>query len=212
MDARVKPAHECVRESVLSAWWESVPCEITAYVAEGNCVAEGRSICVAPRRGGEQPEANGQPVGTRTRFGGVLRRASSCLEAKPGAERPIERTGVIRKRDVRAHGVVGDWMSGRQADGPERAVVLARHGRGQSPHSTAAGLSCEKRGQQSRAEGRWAGRWMQDDWMGASESIGSARKGYTRCRSPRLVVDGSFGLDGTHGVGAGERRQRRTLV
>ena len=42
MDARVKPAHECVRQFDWSAWWESVPCEITAYVAEGNCVAEGR--------------------------------------------------------------------------------------------------------------------------------------------------------------------------
>ncbi len=63
MDARVKPAHECVRQSGWSAWWESVPCEVTAYVAEGNCVAEGRSKGVAPRRGGEQPEANGQPVG-----------------------------------------------------------------------------------------------------------------------------------------------------
>jgi hypothetical protein len=32
-----------------------VPCEITAHVAEGNCVAA--------RRGGEQPEANEQPAG-----------------------------------------------------------------------------------------------------------------------------------------------------
>jgi hypothetical protein len=32
--------------------------------------------------------------------------------------------------------------------------VLARHGRGQSPHSTAAVTSREKRGEQSRAEGR----------------------------------------------------------
>ena len=48
-------AIQCVRESVLSAWWESVPCEVTSYVAEGNCVAA--------RRGGEQPEAKGQPAG-----------------------------------------------------------------------------------------------------------------------------------------------------
>ena len=47
----------------LSARWESVSCEITTHVAEGNCVAA--------RRGGEQSEANGQPVGIRTRFGGV---------------------------------------------------------------------------------------------------------------------------------------------
>ena len=45
-----------------------------------------------------------------------------------------------------------------------------------------------------------------------TESIGSAREGYTRCRSPQLVVGGSFGLDRPHGVGAGERRQRRTLI
>ena len=55
--------HECVREFGLSARWESMPCEVTAHVDEGNCVAEGRGKCVAPRRGGEQPEANGQPVG-----------------------------------------------------------------------------------------------------------------------------------------------------
>src|SRR6266700_290292 len=45
-----------------------------------------------------------------------------------------------------------------------------------------------------------------------TESIGSAGDGYTRCRSPQLVVGGSLGLDRAHGVGAGERRQRRTLV
>ena len=54
MDHRVKPGGECVRQSVWSAWWESVPCEVTAYVVEGNCVAEGR--------GGEQPEANDQSI------------------------------------------------------------------------------------------------------------------------------------------------------
>jgi hypothetical protein len=51
MDARDERGHECVRESVVSTRWESVSCEVTAYVAEGNCVAA--------RRGGEQPEANG---------------------------------------------------------------------------------------------------------------------------------------------------------
>jgi hypothetical protein len=40
-----------------------VPCEVTAYVAEGNCVAEGWGHWVVPRWGGEQPEANEQPVG-----------------------------------------------------------------------------------------------------------------------------------------------------
>ena len=46
---------ECVREYVLSARWESTPCDVTTHVAEGNCVIV--------RWGGEQPEANGQPVG-----------------------------------------------------------------------------------------------------------------------------------------------------
>jgi len=55
VEAGDKPGHECVREFTLSAWWESVPCEVTSYVAEGNCVVA--------RRGGEQPEAKGQPVG-----------------------------------------------------------------------------------------------------------------------------------------------------
>lgn len=63
-----------------------MPCEVIAYVAEGNCVAEGRGVRVASRRGGEQLEAKGQPVGERTRFDGVLRRA--CPEmAKPGTAR-----------------------------------------------------------------------------------------------------------------------------
>src|SRR5207248_1569700 len=35
-------------------------------------------------------------------------------------------------------------------------------GRSQSPHSTAAVMSREKHGKQSRAEGRWAGRWMRE--------------------------------------------------
>ena len=42
---------ECVREYALSAGCKSMPCEVTTHVAEGNCVAA--------RRGGEQPEANG---------------------------------------------------------------------------------------------------------------------------------------------------------
>src|SRR3984957_18121619 len=53
---------------------------------------------------------------------------------------------------------------------------------------------------------------MREERNEESDSIGSAREGERRCRSPRLVVGGSFGLDGTHGVGAGERRQRRSLV
>ncbi len=79
MDARVKPGHECVRQSGWSAWWESVPCEVTAYVAEGNCVAEGRSKGVAPRRGGEQPEANGQPVTARRMTNPIRRHVAASL-------------------------------------------------------------------------------------------------------------------------------------
>jgi hypothetical protein len=29
----------CVREYALSAKWESLPCDATTHVAEGNCVA-----------------------------------------------------------------------------------------------------------------------------------------------------------------------------
>ena len=32
----------CVCESVLSAKWESLPCDATSHVAEGNCVAVGQ--------------------------------------------------------------------------------------------------------------------------------------------------------------------------
>jgi len=37
---------------------------------------------------------------------------------------PAGRTRGGKEREVRAHDVVGDWMSRRQADGPERPVVL----------------------------------------------------------------------------------------
>src|SRR5690606_41737077 len=67
----------CVREDALSARCKSLSCEVTAHVAKGNCVVA--------RRGGEQPAANGQPVGERTRFGGVAWRARDCM-AKPGPE------------------------------------------------------------------------------------------------------------------------------
>src|SRR5439155_12595272 len=79
-------------------------------------------------------------------------------------------------------------------------------GRSQSPHSTAAAMSREKHGKQSRAEGRWAGRWMREGQDRSTDSTGSARKGYTRCRKPEattLVVGRSFGVDGAHGIGVG---------
>ena len=46
---------ECVRDVVLSGRCKSGPWEVTTYVAEGHCVAA--------MRGGEQSEANEQPVG-----------------------------------------------------------------------------------------------------------------------------------------------------
>jgi hypothetical protein len=61
LDARLR-GHECVRDVALSGWCKSSPWEVTTHEAEGNCVAA--------RRGGEQPEANEQPAGERTRFGG----------------------------------------------------------------------------------------------------------------------------------------------
>ena len=104
---------------------------------------------------------------------------------------------------VRAHNVVGDWMSRRQSGGPERPVVLARRGRSQSPRSTATMGIREKRGKQSRAEGRWAGRWIQNGPETGTESTDSARKGWTRCRSPHRYAGRSLGLDWPYGVGAG---------
>jgi hypothetical protein len=97
----------CVREDALSARWESLPCEVTSHEAEGNCVAA--------RRGGEQPEANGQPAGERTRFGGFALASLRSL-AKPG---PCERSDRARcgdgESDARNHDVVGGGMSGRQS-------------------------------------------------------------------------------------------------
>ena len=69
----------CVRDVALSGWWKSSPQEVTACVAEDNCVAV--------RRGGEQSEANEQPGGLRTRFGGVVRRACRIFSAKPRVSR-----------------------------------------------------------------------------------------------------------------------------
>ena len=43
-------AMRCVRDVALSGWWKSSPQEVTACVAEDDCVAV--------RRGGEQSEAN----------------------------------------------------------------------------------------------------------------------------------------------------------
>ena len=45
----------CAREGAQSVRWKSAPGEAITPEAEGNCVAA--------RRGGEQPEANRQPVG-----------------------------------------------------------------------------------------------------------------------------------------------------
>lgn len=96
----------CVREDALSARCKSLSCEVTAHVAKGNCVVA--------RRGGEQPAANGQPVGERTRFGGVSWRARDCM-AKPGPEGLTGRAEVTVKATTGGHGVVGDGMSGRQS-------------------------------------------------------------------------------------------------
>ena len=74
-------------------------------------------------------------------------------------------------------------MSGRQSGVSGETCLAGERGRSQSPHSTAAAMSCEKRGKQSRAEGRWAGRWRREGRTEARDSTGSARKGYTRCRS-----------------------------
>ena len=49
---------------------------------------------------------------------------------------------------------------------------------------------------------------MRERQIEARASTGSARKDYTRCRKPEattLVVGRSFGADGTHGIGAGNR-------
>src|SRR5690625_1317063 len=105
-EAAQPPWQSCVREDALSARCKSLSCEVTAHVAKGNCVAA--------RRGGEQPAANGQPVGERTRFGGVSWRARDCM-AKPGPKGLTGRAEVTVKATIRGHGVVGDGMSGRQS-------------------------------------------------------------------------------------------------
>src|SRR6266446_1242047 len=134
-----------------------------------------------------------------------------CGEAWNRKE-PIVRTGVIRNVTYKRATWLGVGCSEGKTDGPERPVALARCGRSQNPHSTVAVMSGEKRGEQNHAEGRWVGRWIRNVRYESTESVGSARKGYTRRRSPQGYVDGSLGLDGADGVGAGQRRQRRTLV
>jgi len=76
-----------------------------------NSVAEGN--CVAAKRGGEQPAANGRSAGGRTRFGGMWRRA--CNEvAKPETHRSRWRS---RQSDEWAHHVVGGGTTRRGSTG-----------------------------------------------------------------------------------------------
>ena len=108
-----------MRPSVrLSAWWESVPCEVTAYVAEGNCVVRGAE-------GSRRSEAGWRAAGgegTACRITNPFRRrvAASLLIDGEAWDRkePIVRTGVIRKRDVQLRNVFGglDARTARQMD------------------------------------------------------------------------------------------------
>ena len=96
-----------------------------------------------------------------------------------------------------------------------REETCAQQSRGANPayHSH---RQSEKRGEQTRAEGREAGRWKREIWKEAKRerSDDSAREGYTRRTdpAPRLALGRSRNLDGTHVGGAGERRQRRQMV
>ena len=107
-----------------------------------------------------------------------------CGEAWNRKE-PIVRTGVIRNVTCKRATWLGVGCSEGKTDGPERPVALARCGRSQSPHSTAAVMSGGKRGEQNHAEGRGVGRWKRNVRYESTENAGSARKGYTRRRSPQ---------------------------
>jgi hypothetical protein len=82
-----------------------VPVEVCrGFEAEGNCVAV--------RRGGEQPEANRQSAGGRTRFGVTPWRAC-WMTAKPGIADGAETTGKAAIGRIAWLGA--EWRDGKTA-------------------------------------------------------------------------------------------------
>jgi hypothetical protein len=81
---------------------------------------------------------------------------------------------------IRQPNVVGDGTTGRCGEiSGETCAVGGERRRSQSLHGTVATIRCEKRGEQNRAEGREAGRWMREFHHQTEQkrSGGSARKG-----------------------------------
>src|SRR5215472_10345430 len=145
-------------EASLRAWMPAIHAGMSAPVkaphqhGESPCgvchssVAEGN--CVGPKRRGEQPEANCRSVGERTRLGGELRRACSCM-VKSENRWTRWRGGS----DVQAAHVVGDGTTGRCGEvSGETCAGSGERRRSQSLHSTEAAKVA--RGAESKAAPR----------------------------------------------------------
>jgi len=155
-----------VRPSVRwSVRCESVPCEVTTYVAESNCVVRGAGWLRRSEAG--WGAAGGEWIACRNT--NPIRRCAVAsllgVWAKPGSERS--------RPDARGdrHVTFGrtTWLGigcpeGQRMD--RRGLSrCARRGRSQSPHSTAAAMSRGRCGEQSRTEGR-QGRKVDAEWIG----------------------------------------------
>lgn len=74
------------------------------------------------------------------------------------------------------------WLGMEREEGTRaevgRPVVAVNDGGSQSLHGTdGAGHCTERRGEQTRAEGREAGRWMREVWIDASKRTASVGNG-----------------------------------
>jgi hypothetical protein len=94
-----------------------------------------------PRRGGEQPECERAACSKANPFRrGVAASLLGSYGEAWNRKEPIVCTGVDRNVTYKRATWLGVGCSEGKTDGPERPVALARCGRIQSPHSTAAAL------------------------------------------------------------------------
>jgi hypothetical protein len=151
-------------------------------------VAEGH--CVTARWGGKQPEANSRSVGGRTRCGGVSRRASTEVaqsathgsRCRGGASDDLgasrgwrwnERT-VRRKKwgdlggrgDAPQESEPSGYRTSLESCARESIMWHRRETRRHTEHTNGllrdVRTTAEKRGEQTRAEGRGGGRWRRE--------------------------------------------------
>ena len=183
-----------------------------------NSVAEGN--CVTARWGGKQPEANARSAGGRTRFGGMSRRA--CNEvAKSETHRSRCRGGqsddlgasrgwrwndrTVRRRKWGDLGRRGDasqesepswYRTSLEACAMESILWHRRETRRQTENTNrllrGVKTATEKRGEQTRAEGRGVGRWRREvrAMQQANRHLRQCRQGLNQKEKPRPTQHG----------------------